>query len=118
MLNKALVALKSLRAGRGFEITPSMKVAREDFRALVDPLAVWLDQMTTEDPVGWIPMHDLWWYYNAAAAEARRARLSDLAFSRAFKRLRPRIQEGLRDTNDKRGARGWLGIRFRYQNGT
>ena len=49
VLNKALHALPRLR-DKGFTESPSMAAALGDFRQATDPIAVWLDRKTVDEP--------------------------------------------------------------------
>lgn len=93
VLNKALIALRQLRQRGEFTETGSMKRAWEEFRQTTDPLSVWLDSMTIEDPNAMVTKKDLLISYNGDAEKNGRARMSPQLFGRALKRHRPKITD-------------------------
>jgi putative DNA primase/helicase len=102
VLNKALDALEGLRE-HGFTESPSMVRAWREFRQTTDPMAVWLDRATVEDPDAWTAKDELAKAYNAECARAGRASLSKKAIAQALKRLRPNITDGQKMV----GGRSW-----------
>ncbi|HVF02129.1 MAG TPA: phage/plasmid primase, P4 family [Rubrobacteraceae bacterium] len=108
LLNKALDALPGLRE-RGFTESASMREAWEEFRAMTDPVSVWLDRHTVEDPAAFVSKTDLRDAYNRNCDQQGRAGMSAKALTNAIKRVRPALVEGQRSVNGK-VAWCWLGI--------
>jgi len=95
VLNRALAALPSLRA-RGFSEPDSMPRARDDFRQVTDPLAVWLDQATVDYSYSEVLKKSLLFAYNDFAVKAGRPPMNQQSFGRAVRRLRPNLAEAQR----------------------
>jgi putative DNA primase/helicase len=93
LLNRALDALPRLNDQRGFSEPASVRDAWRDFHATTDPLAVWLDQYTIDDPNGYVPMDTLRASYNAHAARRGQPGMNKTAFGRALRRLRPEVKD-------------------------
>ena len=108
VLNKALEALPGLYAN-GFIESLAMRDAWHEFRETTDPLAVWLDRHVIEGPDLLIPKADLLLAYNGNARRNQTPTATPNAFGRAFKRLRPKIDEAQR-TVAGNFVRCWLGI--------
>ena len=108
VLNKALEVLPSLRQ-RGFTESPSMQQALEEFRQVTDPLGVWLDRTTQDAPDEYIPKGSLVQTYNSSANQEGRPYLTDKAFGKRLRQLRPSIRDGQRTVNG-RYVWCWLGI--------
>jgi hypothetical protein len=108
LLNKALDALPGLRE-RGFTESASMREAWEEFRAMTDPVSVWLDRNTVEDPAAFVSKIDLRDAYNRNCDQQGRAGMSAKALTNAIKRVKPALVEGQRSVNDKT-VWCWLGI--------
>lgn len=111
LLNRALDALPGLRAN-GFTETDSMRSAWQEFRASTDPLAVWLDRKTEEEPSAYVPKGELVREYNKDCDTHNRPWLTGKAFYSAVRRLRPNIGEAQRVV-DGRVVWVWTGLRFR-----
>lgn len=109
VLNKALAVLPQLRK-RGFTESESMRQAREEFRQATDPLAIWLEKNILEHPDAFVSKEALWVAYNTACERDGRPRLTQQAFGRALKRLRPALQDGQRAIAGKEKTWAWLGI--------
>ncbi len=92
VLNRALAALPRLRT-HGFSEPDSMRKAREDFRQVTDPLAVWLDQETIDHSCAKVFKRALLSAYNDFAVKAGRPPMNQQSFGRAIKRLRPTLSE-------------------------
>jgi P4 family phage/plasmid primase-like protien len=109
LLNKAIVALKQIRANHGFTESKLMKAAWDEFRATTDPLAIWLSEATIESPDIFAAKRDLITAYNREAGRKGQPRMSDTAFGTALRRLRPNLQDGQRTISGKLPW-VWLGI--------
>ena len=113
VLNKALVALRNLRARGGFYVTESMRQATEEFRQLTDPVAVWLDRHTIENPEAMVVKQTLIREFNYTSMREGRSPISDKAFAQALRRVRPNIQDAQRTVEGRPGVRVWLGVGLR-----
>jgi phage/plasmid-associated DNA primase len=98
VLNKALLALRSLRA-HGFSDCRSTREATEEFRRTTDPLMVWLDTETELLPLALVVQDKIWQAYNRACGAAGRPTLSKTAFGRAIARARPTVEKAQRVVN-------------------
>jgi P4 family phage/plasmid primase-like protien len=96
LLNKAIVARRRLDSQQGFSEPKSVADAATDFLATTDPLAVWLDRHTIEDPDMHVTQAALRLAYNEAARRDGHPTMNSTAFGRAVKRLRPTLREGQR----------------------
>jgi P4 family phage/plasmid primase-like protien len=115
VLNKALDALAGLRQ-RGFTESPSMVEAWQEFRETTDPMAVWLDRATVEDPDAFVVKDVLAKAYNAECSRAGRPTISKKAIAKALRGLRPNVTEGQRMVAGKRST-AWIGIGLRAPEG-
>lgn len=102
VLNKALDAFPRLKQQRGFSEPESVKQAWSEFYSVTDPLGVWLDRYTIDDPDAFVPKNILRAAYNAAAEQAGRPTMNQTAFGTAIKRHRPKITDGRRTVNASR----------------
>lgn len=109
--NLAIGALPGLRA-RGFSEPDSMRRARDDFRQVTDPLAVWLDQETVDNSFAEVLKKSMLAAYNDFAVRAGRPPMNQQSFGRAIKRLRPSIAEAQRGV-EKHWAYVGIGLRSR-----
>jgi P4 family phage/plasmid primase-like protien len=105
VLNRALDVLPSLRRN-GFTESAKMKEAWEEFRAMTDPVSVWLDKYTVEHPDAYAPRDDFWQKYND---HTEHAKLTKKAFGQALKRARPRLGERQVSIGGRR-TWCWIGI--------
>ena len=78
-----------------------MQAAWEEFKAMTDPVAVWLEQNIVTGANAWVPKSALIAAYNKAAEEAGRAGLTAQAFGRAIKRARPDVGEAQRTVSGR-----------------
>jgi putative DNA primase/helicase len=108
LLNRALDALPAIRKGR-FTESASTRAALADFRATTDPLAVWLDQNTTERADGMVLKDLIRRAYGQVCQDSGRPILGDVQFTGALKRLRPKV-EAARRTVDGRKTQVYLGL--------
>jgi putative DNA primase/helicase len=118
LLNKAVAAWQGIQRCGGKPTEPeSVKAAWAEFRAMTDPLTVWLDQFTVDDPDAMVPRTTLRVAYDAACNQAGRQSLTETAFGRAFKKSRPNIKPSQRTLN---GRVQWcyVGIGFRDDSAT
>jgi P4 family phage/plasmid primase-like protien len=95
VLNRALAVLPRIRRD-GFTESESMRDAWEEFKAMTDPVAVWLENNTVSEANAWVPKSALIAAYNKSAEESGRAGLTAQAFGRAMKRARPEVGEAQR----------------------
>jgi putative DNA primase/helicase len=101
MLNKALEGLRRVEKQRRFSESPSIQEAWRDFHSTTDPLAVWLDRYTIDDPESFITKKALRVAYNAAVEREGRPSMTDTAFSLAIQKLRPNIEKKQRTVAGK-----------------
>jgi hypothetical protein len=73
-----------------------MVEAWEEFKAMTDPVAVWLENNTVTGANAWVAKSALIAAYNKAAEDSGRAGLTAQAFGRAIKRARPDVGEAQR----------------------
>ncbi|MBI1743550.1 hypothetical protein HYR54_10865 [Candidatus Acetothermia bacterium] len=109
LLNQVLDALRSLRERGTYLESESMRGAWEEFRAMTDPVAVWLDRATVEHPDAMVTKDGLLSTYNAATRQEGGPTMTRQAFGRALRRLRPNIQEAQRKIAGKLQW-VWLGL--------
>lgn len=100
LLNRALAALPALRTGK-FIDPESVRDAFAEFQAVTDPLAVWLDRYTVDDPEAIIPRKTLRIAYNAHLERSGRPPATERAFGLAVKKLRPDVHDKQRMVGGK-----------------
>jgi P4 family phage/plasmid primase-like protien len=108
VLNRALEALPRLRR-EGFTESASMREAWEEFRAMTDPVSVWLAQNTVEAAEAFVPKDTLAKAYNEFCDKVGRPGMNKKGFGRAVKRAFPHIEEGQKSVSGKM-TWCWLGI--------
>jgi putative DNA primase/helicase len=108
VLNRALEVLPQVRR-RGFTESASMREAWEEFRAMTDPVSVWLAQNTIEAAEAFIPKDALAKAYNEFCDKVGRPGMNKKGFGRAVKRAFPHIEEGQKSVAGKM-TWCWLGI--------
>jgi putative DNA primase/helicase len=101
MLNKAIEGLCRVNKQRYFSETPSTQEALRDFRSTTDPLAVWLDKYTIDEPESFVSKQVLRDSYSAAIKRDDRPSMSEKAFSQAIGRLRPKVDSKQRTVDRK-----------------
>jgi putative DNA primase/helicase len=101
MLNKALAGLRRVEKQRRFSDPPSIQEAWRDFHATTDPLSVWLDRYTVDDPDAFVTKQALRVAYNAAVEREGRPAMTAKAFGQALYKLRPNIEERQRTVAGK-----------------
>lgn len=100
LLNRALEALPQIQSGR-FNESDSMRAAWQEFRSTTDPLAVWLDSNTVENPDASIPKRRMRELYTSECRDAGRPMLAETVFTSRLRQLRPRVTTGQRRINRK-----------------
>ena len=93
LLNRALDALDRLRTRGRLTETASTRAAFDEFHAMTDPFAVWLDGDTIDGPELVVGKKTLRKAYNDAATSAGRPGLSAKAITAAMAKLRPAVEE-------------------------
>jgi putative DNA primase/helicase len=108
VLNRALELLPRVRR-EGFTESESMREAWEEFRAMTDPVSVWLSQNTVEAAEAFVSKDVLAKAYNEFCDKVGRPGMNKKAFGRAVKRVFLRVEEGQRSLGGKMSW-CWLGI--------
>jgi putative DNA primase/helicase len=111
VLNRALEALARVRQ-RGITESASMRAAWAEFRQVTDPVAVWLDQRTVDEPEAVTAKGELLRAYNEDTKQDGRPNETQTAFGKAVRRARP----GLKDAQRTIGGRVqwcWVGLGLR-----
>lgn len=85
LLNRALEALDRLRT-RGLSEPLSCLAAMENFRAVTDPVSVWITRTTLTVPGAYIPKKQLCELYNSDAIKTGAITQTANAFGRALTR--------------------------------
>jgi len=112
LLNKALQARREMQECGGLLESPSMHSAKEEFRNVTDPISVWLNDWTVEDPNAFVAKHELLAAYNRSCEAAGRPPETETGFGRALGRLRPNLKDGQRTVAGRKVVRVWLGLGF------
>ena len=89
-----------------------MREAAASFRAVTDPLAIWLDRNTVDDSNAVTPKEELFRAFNRDAERHGRPALTDKAFGSAVKHHRPNLDEKQRMVGGQRKW-CWIGIGLR-----
>jgi putative DNA primase/helicase len=116
VLNKALDVLPTVRKN-GFTESESMREAWTEFRAMTDPVSVWLDRHTVESATAAVAKSALLDAYNAHCEQQGRGGMTANAFGRAIKRLRPKLEDAQRTVAGRVKVKVWLGIGLRDEKG-
>src|SRR4051794_32691634 len=90
----------------------SCLTAKEAFRAVTDPVSVWIDQRTCHVPGAFVAKRRLLEEYNAHAIVVGQGTMTAQRFGRALRRARPDLQEGQRQLGGKK-AEVWLDLTLR-----
>ena len=93
LFNKALDGLRRVQRQRRFSEPESTQAAWRDFHATTDPLAVWLDRYTVDDPDCFVSQQALRVAYNATMERDGRPAMTKTAFGTALRKLRPNIED-------------------------
>ncbi len=101
LLNKALEGLRRVHQQRRFSEPASVQEAWRDFHATTDPLAVWLDRYTVDDPAAYVPKQTIRVAYNAQVERAGRPAMTAKGFGQSLYKLRPNIEEAQRTVAGK-----------------
>jgi putative DNA primase/helicase len=101
LLNKALEGLRRVEQQRHFSDPPSIQEAWRDFHSTTDPMAVWLDRYTVDDPDAFITKQALRVAYNAAVERDGRPTMTAKGFGQVLYKLRPNIEERQRTVAGK-----------------
>jgi phage/plasmid-associated DNA primase len=110
-LNKAVDAWQRIQKTGRLSRPDSIKEAWREFHAMTDPLAVWLDRYTIDDPQAVVAADVLRTAYGAACERSGRPPLSDKAFTRQLSKHRPSVDRKQRTVNG-RVRHCYLGIGF------
>ena len=110
-LNRTLEARRRIML-TGLSEPLSCLTAREAFRAVTDPVSVWIDQWTCHAPGAVTPKRRLLEEYNSHAIRAGQGTLTPQRFGRAVRRSRPDLQDGQRHLAGKRHE-VWFDIALR-----
>jgi len=108
VLNRALDVLPRVRR-EGFTESRSMQEAWEEFRAMTDPVSVWLAQNTVEAAEAFVRKDVLAKAYNEFCDKIGRPGMNKKGFGRAVKRAFPQIADGQKSVAGKMSW-CWLGI--------
>jgi len=92
LLNKALDAMSRLDGKCAFTMPSSVQAALREFRATTDPLAVWLDRHTVDDPSAFVAKKLLRVAYNAHLEQHGKPAMTETAFGLAFGKHRPNVE--------------------------
>lgn len=112
-LNQALKALPTLIKS-GLIESASMLDAKQEFRELTDPLAIWLERNCVLHSNSFVPKSKLLSEYNKDNQKHRRPTLTQHAFTKAINRLYPKLNEKQKTVGGKREM-CWLGIAPLYK---
>lgn len=101
LLNKALDGRERLKRQRGFSESQSVKEAWNDFYSTTDPMAVWLEKFTIDDPGAYVAKKDLRVAYNGECERRGRPSMGNKQFGQALRRVRPGLRDAQRVVNGK-----------------
>lgn len=112
LLNKALDGLAIIKAQNGFSEPESIKQAHREFQSSTDPFAVWLEKYTIDDPDGSVAKKTLRASYAAECERRGQPAMTDAAFTRTLKKLRPKVEAKQRRAES--GQREWCFVGLAY----
>jgi len=112
VLNKALVALRTIRTRGRLHEPDSVCGAGQEFVRLTDPVAGWLGSITIQSPDETVAKDVLLAEYNGSAVREGRPIVTSTALGLAIKRFIPDIKDAQRKVNGKRQW-VWLGLGLR-----
>jgi len=101
LLNKALDALATIDGRCGFTMPKSVQAAVREFQATTDPLAVWLDRHTVDDPAAFVVKKLLRVAFNAHLETQGKPAMTETAFGLAFAKHRPNVETRRRTVNGR-----------------
>jgi putative DNA primase/helicase len=101
LLNHALACIDRLRRTARYSEPESVREAHREFHEATDPLAVWLNRFTVDDPEAKVPMGVLRSAYGAECEQHGRPALTKTAFGTQLKQLRPDIEDRKRTVNGR-----------------
>jgi putative DNA primase/helicase len=113
VLNRALEVLPRVRR-EGFTESDSMREAWEEFKAMTDPVSVWLENNAVEHADALVPKSALLAAYNRDCEKQGRAGMTGKAFGQALKRARPQLRDAQRTVAGKL-VWCWIGIGLRQE---
>jgi putative DNA primase/helicase len=113
VLNRALIALPKVLE-EGITETETMRQAWYEFREVTDPVEVWLDLNTVENPETYVEKGDLLRAYNRDAKTDGRPPMTAGLMGKAVKQWKPRLQDGQKRVGDRRPL-VWYGIGLRVK---
>ena len=113
VLNRALEVLSRVRR-EGFTESESMREAWEEFKAMTDPVSVWLENTAVEHADALVPKSALLAAYNRDCEKQGRAGMTGKAFGQALKRARPQLRDAQRTVAGKL-VWCWIGIGLRQE---
>jgi len=101
-LNKAVTAWRAIRS-RGTRLSEpqSVRDAWADFHSATDPLSVWLDRYTIDDPDAVVPVQVLRTAYGAACDQAGRPTPSQKNFGHSIRKARSGVERLQRVINGR-----------------
>jgi phage/plasmid-associated DNA primase len=111
VLNRALEVLPRVRR-KGFTESESMREAWEEFKAMTDPVSVWIENNAVEHADALVPKSLLLAAYNRDCEKQGRAGMTGKAFGQALKRARPQLRDAQRTVYGKL-VWCWIGIGLR-----
>jgi phage/plasmid-associated DNA primase len=115
VLNRALDVLPRVRR-EGFTESESMRAAWEEFKAMTDPVSVWLAQHTIEGAEAYVPQSTLLGAFNRDCEKQGRAGMTAKAFTTAIRRARPGLDLKQRTVSGK-VVWCWIGVGLRQGDG-
>lgn len=92
LLNKALETLPRIDGKCGFTMPASVQAAAREFQSTTDPLAVWLERHTIDDPGVFVVKKTLRIVFNAHLERQGRPAMTEAAFGLAFGKHRPNVE--------------------------
>jgi putative DNA primase/helicase len=107
LLNKALDALPQIRQRNGFLQAISIQRAGQEFQALTNPLAIWLERNTVVKPNSFLIKKQLRVAFNAYLDGMGRPPMTEAAFCKEFEKAHPEIESKQRTVD---GNREWCYI--------
>lgn len=111
VLNRALIALPKVQ-DVGITEAETMRQAWYEFREVTDPVEVWLDLNTVEDPEVYVEKGDLLRVYNRDARVEGRSPMTAGLMGKAVKQWKPRLDDGQKRVGERRPL-VWYGIGLR-----